>query len=135
MCCTRSSTQILCASVPLKLHIYMGPVCDECCVHPVSTLLLQAVINMISNPVNSTVPIAAEVLKQQNVYDKNKLFGVTTLDVVSTYLAGLGLIQHPWPREATVCRLSYLRPATRALAQRLRGPRSHLHCIVIVAST
>eukprot|EP00891_Asterochloris_glomerata_P000816 jgi/Astpho2/816/Aster-00670 len=41
-----------------------------------------ALINMISNPVNSTVPIAAEVLKSQGVYDKRKLFGVTTLDVV-----------------------------------------------------
>ena len=38
---------------------------------------------MISNPVNSTVPIAAEVLKAAGVYDKRKLFGVTTLDVVS----------------------------------------------------
>jgi len=37
---------------------------------------------IISNPVNSTVPIAAEVLKSFGVYDKNKLFGVTTLDVV-----------------------------------------------------
>lgn len=40
-------------------------------------------INMISNPVNSTVPIAAEILKAAGVYDKRKLFGVTTLDVVS----------------------------------------------------
>lgn len=39
-------------------------------------------INMISNPVNSTVPIAAEILKAAGVYDKKKLFGVTTLDVV-----------------------------------------------------
>lgn len=37
---------------------------------------------MISNPVNSTVPIAAEILKAAGVYDKRKLFGVTTLDVV-----------------------------------------------------
>lgn len=37
---------------------------------------------MISNPVNSTVPIAAEILKSKGVYDKKKLFGVTTLDVV-----------------------------------------------------
>ncbi len=44
---------------------------------------VQAMINMISNPVNSTVPIAAEVLKAAGVYDKRKLFGVTTLDVVS----------------------------------------------------
>ena len=39
-------------------------------------------MNIISNPVNSTVPIAAEVLKAKGVYDKNRLFGVTTLDVV-----------------------------------------------------
>eukprot|EP01048_Picozoa_sp_COSAG05_P013225 COSAG05_NODE_1388_length_5007_cov_2.253260_3_plen_310_part_00 len=36
---------------------------------------------IISNPVNSTVPIAAEVLKSAGVYDPAKLFGVTTLDV------------------------------------------------------
>ena len=42
----------------------------------------QALLNIISNPVNSTVPIAAEVLKEMGVYNKNKLFGVTTLDVV-----------------------------------------------------
>ncbi|KAK9116724.1 hypothetical protein Sjap_015671 [Stephania japonica] len=41
-----------------------------------------AFIHIISNPVNSTVPIAAEVLKQKGVYDPKKLFGVTTLDVV-----------------------------------------------------
>jgi malate dehydrogenase len=37
---------------------------------------------MISNPVNSTVPIAAEVFKKVGTYDEKKLFGVTTLDVV-----------------------------------------------------
>lgn len=41
-----------------------------------------AVLNIISNPVNSTVPIAAEVLKGMGVYDKRKVLGVTTLDVV-----------------------------------------------------
>jgi malate dehydrogenase len=41
-----------------------------------------AVIAIISNPVNSTVAIAAEVLKQHNVYDPRKLLGVTTLDVI-----------------------------------------------------
>merc|ERR1711948_95994 len=40
-----------------------------------------ACILIISNPVNSTVPIAAEVLKQKGVYNPKKLFGVTTLDV------------------------------------------------------
>jgi malate dehydrogenase len=45
---------------------------------------------MISNPVNSTVPIAAEVFKKAGTYDKKKLFGVTTLDVVraKTFYAG-----------------------------------------------
>ncbi len=37
---------------------------------------------IISNPVNSTVPIFAEVLKNNKVYNPRKLFGVTTLDVV-----------------------------------------------------
>ncbi|KAJ5570361.1 malate dehydrogenase [Penicillium hispanicum] len=37
---------------------------------------------VISNPVNSTVPIAAEVLKAAGVFDPKRLFGVTTLDVV-----------------------------------------------------
>lgn len=39
-------------------------------------------IGVISNPVNSTVPIAAEVLKAKGKYNKNKLMGVTSLDVV-----------------------------------------------------
>ena len=37
---------------------------------------------IVTNPVNSTVPIAAEVLQAAGVYDKRKLFGVTTLDVI-----------------------------------------------------
>jgi malate dehydrogenase len=37
---------------------------------------------IISNPVNSTVPIFAETLKAKGVYNPKKLFGVTTLDVV-----------------------------------------------------
>jgi malate dehydrogenase len=37
---------------------------------------------IISNPVNSTVPIAAEVLKKRGVYDPKKVCGVTTLDVI-----------------------------------------------------
>ncbi len=47
---------------------------------------MQAILNIISNPVNSTVPIAAEVLKKAGVYQPNKLFGVTTLDVVRSTL-------------------------------------------------
>ncbi|KAF8249447.1 malate dehydrogenase, NAD-dependent [Wilcoxina mikolae CBS 423.85] len=49
----------------------------------------KAYVLVISNPVNSTVPIAAEVLKAHKVFDARKLFGVTTLDVVraSTFVA------------------------------------------------
>ncbi|CAD1812151.1 malate dehydrogenase, NAD-dependent [Candida parapsilosis] len=41
-----------------------------------------AAILIISNPVNSTVPIAAQVLKKLGVFNPKKLFGVTTLDSV-----------------------------------------------------
>jgi malate dehydrogenase len=41
----------------------------------------EAVLAIISNPVNSTVPIAAEVLKKKGVYNPKKVCGVTTLDV------------------------------------------------------
>lgn len=49
----------------------------------------KAFILVISNPVNSTVPIVAEVFKKAGVFDPKKLFGVTTLDVVraSTFTA------------------------------------------------
>ncbi|KAI8059483.1 malate dehydrogenase, NAD-dependent [Gongronella butleri] len=42
----------------------------------------KAHILIISNPVNSTVPIFAEVLKKHKVFDPKRLYGVTTLDVV-----------------------------------------------------
>lgn len=42
----------------------------------------EAVLAIISNPVNSTVPIAAEILKKKGVYDPKKLCGVTTLDII-----------------------------------------------------
>jgi len=42
----------------------------------------KAFILVISNPVNSTVPIAAEVLKAKGVFNPQRLFGVTTLDIV-----------------------------------------------------
>jgi len=49
----------------------------------------EAIIEIISNPVNSTVPIASEVLKAAGVYNPKKLLGVTTLDVVraNTFVA------------------------------------------------
>ena len=42
----------------------------------------EANILVISNPVNSTVPIVAEIFKARGVYNPKRLFGVTTLDVV-----------------------------------------------------
>ncbi|PNY21219.1 Malate dehydrogenase [Tolypocladium capitatum] len=42
----------------------------------------KAKVLIISNPVNSTVPICAEVFKAKGVYNPKTLFGVTTLDVV-----------------------------------------------------
>ncbi|URE01614.1 Malate dehydrogenase [Musa troglodytarum] len=49
----------------------------------------KAVVNLISNPVNSTVPIAAEVFKKAGTYDSKRLLGVTMLDVVraNTFVA------------------------------------------------
>ena len=49
----------------------------------------KAMIAIITNPVNTTVAIAAEVLKKKGVYDPSRLFGVTTLDVIrsSTFVA------------------------------------------------
>lgn len=49
----------------------------------------KAMIGIITNPVNSTVPIASEVLKKHGVYDEKRVFGVTTLDVVrsNTFIA------------------------------------------------
>lgn len=54
----------------------------------------KALIAIITNPVNSTVPIAAEVFKKNNVLDPRRIFGVTTLDVVrsATFVAQLKVI-------------------------------------------
>ena len=49
----------------------------------------KALIGIITNPVNTTVAIAAEVLKKKGVYDPAHLFGITTLDIIrsSTFVA------------------------------------------------
>ncbi|KAK7523974.1 malate dehydrogenase, NAD-dependent [Phyllosticta citricarpa] len=56
-----------------------------------------AYVLVISNPVNSTVPIAAEVLKAAGVFNPKKLFGVTTLDVVraETFVGEIVGEKHP----------------------------------------
>ncbi|UOH82897.1 malate dehydrogenase, NAD-dependent [Cryptococcus neoformans] len=51
----------------------------------------EAFILVISNPVNSTVPVFAETLKKAGVFNPKKLFGVSHLDVVraSTFVASV----------------------------------------------
>uniref|UniRef100_G1T765 Malate dehydrogenase n=1 Tax=Oryctolagus cuniculus TaxID=9986 RepID=G1T765_RABIT len=51
----------------------------------------EAMICIIANPVNSTIPITAEVFKKHGVYNPNRIFGVTTLDIVraNTFVAEL----------------------------------------------
>jgi len=48
----------------------------------ISKVCPKALVGIITNPVNSCVPIASEVLKQAGTYDPNRIFGVSTLDVV-----------------------------------------------------
>ncbi|KAJ7886190.1 lactate/malate dehydrogenase [Mycena olivaceomarginata] len=50
-----------------------------------------AAVLIISNPVNSTVPIVAATLEKAGVFDPKRVFGVTTLDVVraARFLAGV----------------------------------------------
>jgi len=57
----------------------------------IATTAPKAFVLVISNPVNSTVPIVAEVFKKHGVFDPKRLFGVTTLDVVraSTFVSEL----------------------------------------------
>ncbi|MCH8536305.1 MAG: malate dehydrogenase [Alkalimonas sp.] len=51
----------------------------------------KALVGVITNPVNTTVAIAAEVFKKAGTYDAKRLFGVTTLDVIraETFVAEL----------------------------------------------
>lgn len=42
-------------------------------------------VAIISNPVNSTVPIFAEQMKKNGTYDAKRIFGVTTLDIVRAH--------------------------------------------------
>ncbi|CAJ0930788.1 unnamed protein product, partial [Mesorhabditis belari] len=57
-----------------------GIVRDLC--QTIAKVAPKALVAIITNPVNSTVPIAVEVFKKAGSYDKRRIFGVTTLDVV-----------------------------------------------------
>ncbi|GJJ09350.1 hypothetical protein Clacol_003572 [Clathrus columnatus] len=84
---TGADIVVIPAGVPRKPGINAGIVRDLAT--GIATTCPKAFILVISNPVNSTVPIVAEVLKKHNVFDPKRVFGVTTLDVVraSTFVA------------------------------------------------
>ncbi|QYT02714.1 Malate dehydrogenase [Trichoderma simmonsii] len=62
----------------------------------------KAFILVISNPVNSTVPISAEVLKAKKVFDPKRLFGVTTLDVVRAETFVAEIVGESQPQKLTI---------------------------------
>jgi malate dehydrogenase len=66
-----------------------GIVKDLC--ESIAKVCPDAVVGVITIPVNSTVAIAAEVFKKAGTYNPKKLFGVTTLDVIrsNTFVADL----------------------------------------------
>lgn len=82
---------IHCCNLPSSVRVQTATVIETCCVDSLNhftfrrcAFTLHAVVILpaiISNPVNSTVPIAAEVLKKAGKYNPKKLAGVTTLDV------------------------------------------------------
>uniref|UniRef100_A0A1I8JSD7 Malate dehydrogenase, mitochondrial n=1 Tax=Macrostomum lignano TaxID=282301 RepID=A0A1I8JSD7_9PLAT len=86
----------------------------------------KAMICIVTNPVNSTVPIAAEILKKHNAYDPRRLFGVTTtLDIVrsNAFVAeAKGLDVSKTPGEAVEWTLKQL-STTAALAGERAGDR------------
>merc|ERR1712038_99153 len=58
------------ASIVAGIEAAAAEVCPDAC------------LAIISNPVNSTVPIASEVFKKAGKLNPDKIFGVTTLDIV-----------------------------------------------------
>lgn len=57
---------------------------------------------VISNPVNSTVPIVAEIFKKAGVYNPKRLFGVTTLDVVRAETFVAEIVGEKNPQNLTI---------------------------------
>lgn len=50
---------------------------------------------IITNPINSVVPLAAEVLKKIGVYDPRRLMGITKLDAIRSITFLSELINKP----------------------------------------
>ncbi|KAG6007722.1 hypothetical protein E4U54_008794 [Claviceps lovelessii] len=62
----------------------------------------KAFILVISNPVNSTVPISAEVLKAKGAFNAQRLFGVTTLDIVRAETFIAEIVGEKEPQKLTI---------------------------------
>ncbi|CAF2087009.1 BnaA06g20580D [Brassica napus] len=79
---------------------FTGPSELADCLKDVNVMVIPAGVprkhSMTRNTVNSTVPIAAQVLTKKGVYDPKKLFGVTTLDVVraNTFVSQKKKLKH-----------------------------------------
>lgn len=77
----------------IKADFIFGSKTNAGIIHGIFTEVARTCPNAISaivtNPVNSTVPVAAEALRTGGAFDPTRLFGVTTLDVVraSTFIA------------------------------------------------
>ncbi|EPS98839.1 hypothetical protein FOMPIDRAFT_1024432 [Fomitopsis schrenkii] len=84
---TGADIVVIPAGVPRKPGINAGIV--RTLATGIATAAPKAAVLVISNPVNSTVPIVVEVFKQHGVFNPKKIFGVTTLDVVraQTFIA------------------------------------------------
>ncbi|KAF9238687.1 lactate/malate dehydrogenase [Melanogaster broomeanus] len=84
---TGADVVVIPAGIPRKPGINAGIVRDLAT--GIATTAPKAFVLVISNPVNSTVPIVAEVFKKHGVFDPKRIFGVTTLDVVraSTFVS------------------------------------------------
>ncbi|KAF7794568.1 hypothetical protein EIP86_005703 [Pleurotus ostreatoroseus] len=84
---TGADVVVIPAGVPRKPGINAGIVRDLAT--GIATTAPKAFVLVISNPVNSTVPIVAEVFRKHGVFDPKRIFGVTTLDVVraSTFVS------------------------------------------------
>ncbi|KAI4494403.1 hypothetical protein M0802_008895 [Mischocyttarus mexicanus] len=77
------------ASIVRDLAVAVAEVCPK------------ALVAIISNPVNSTVPIACEALTKAGVFDPKRVFGVTTLDIVRSS-AFVGSAKSLDPQKVTV---------------------------------
>jgi len=62
----------------------------------------EAHVLIISNPVNSTVPIVANVFKQAGTFNPAKLYGITTLDVVRASRFLSEIVPGTDPKDITV---------------------------------